>query len=259
MYAVPPDALATFWAGLREHMRDAGLIDVPDALCHPVDLPAHWRRPDLLLSQTCGFPMMTSLAGQVRYVATPRYRAFGCDGPFYSSAVVVRAGDHAESLADLAGRRVAFNAPDSQSGTNALRAMIAPLASGRSFFAEAIETGAHRASVAAVCAGRADVAAIDAVTWALLGRDQRDEVEGLRVLAFTCKAPGLPLVTALSTSPADLGRLRHAMAQACADKALAACLAELLIDGFEVLPPEAYEGILQMRDEAIRHGYPALM
>ena len=259
MYEVPPDAMAVFWAGLRDHMRAAGLIDVPEALCHPTDLRAHWRRPDLLLSQTCGFPLVTSLAGQVRYVATPRYRALGCEGAFYSSAVVVRASDGAERLDDLAGRRVAFNARDSQSGMNALRAMIAPLASGRRFFSEAIETGSHRASVAAVRAGRADVASIDAVTWALLSRDLPDEAGGLRVLTFTARAPGLPLVTALWTSPTDLARLRDALAETCADETFAACRAELLIDGFDVLPSEVYAGILHMQDEAIRKGYPALI
>lgn len=259
MYAAPSDAVATFWAGLRDHMRDAGLTDVPDALCRPTDLLAHWRRPDLLLSQTCGFPLVTSLAGQVRYVATPRYRARGCNGAFYSSAVVVRADDDVEGLAGLAGRRVAVNAHDSQSGMNALRAMIAPLASGLRFFAEVIETGAHRASVAAVRTSRADVAAIDAVTWALLARDQPDETETLRVLTFSGEAPGLPLVTALSTPAADVGRLRSALARACADETLAACRADLLIDGFEVLPSDAYDSILQMQDAAVGRGYPLII
>lgn len=32
-----------------------------------------WRAPELLLSQTCGYPLMTELRGQVHLIGRPRY------------------------------------------------------------------------------------------------------------------------------------------------------------------------------------------
>ena len=258
MYAAPAAALDAFWQGLRRHMIREGLADVPSSLDEPADVHAHWLAPDLLLSQTCGYPLMTSLRGRVRYVGTPRYRAPGCEGASYTSVLVVRADEPETRLVRMAGRRVAFNAPDSHSGYNALRALVAPLARDGRFFDEGIETGAHRLSVAAVRDGRADLAAIDAVTFALLWRDHPDEVRSLRVLGSTERAPGLPLITAEGTEPADVARLRAAWVAACADPALADAREAMLLDGLEVLPPEAYDIIPALRDEAAAQGYPIL-
>ena len=258
MYAVPAPALATFWAGLRGHLIRMGLAGVPDALSEPSELYSHWLAPDLLLGQTCGYPLTTSLSGRVRYVGTPRYTAPGCDGPFYRSVLVVRADDPARHLADMAGRRVAFNSRDSQSGVNALRSLVAPLATDGRFFAATIETGGHRHSVQAVQGGQADIAAIDAVTFALLSRDHPAAVAGLRQLGFTAATPSLPFITALDMRDEDVARLRAALAAACTDTTLAASRSMLLLDGFDVLPLSAYDAMTTMRDDAAALGYPEL-
>ena len=97
--------------------------------------------PASILSQTCGYPYATRLRGRVRLVATPVYRAEGCDGARYRSVLLVRADDRAENLADLRGRRVALNADDSQSGHNALRAAVAPLAQRRPLLRRPLSPG----------------------------------------------------------------------------------------------------------------------
>lgn len=256
MYAIDPAAVAAFWGRLRRCLADQGFDDAPDALTLPVDLLAHWRDPALLLSQTCGFPLATSLAGAVRYVATPRFTAPGCAGAFYSSAVVVREDEPAQGMAALAGRRAAFNSRDSQSGYNSLLALVAPLATGGRFFGGTLETGAHRRSIDAVRSGAADLAAIDTVTLALVRDHAPDTVAGLRVLCHTASAPGLPFVTSLTTSDAEIGRLRDAVAAACAADAPEA--RALRLAGTEVLAPAAYAVIRTMRDEAVAAGYPDL-
>ena len=258
MYGVDQVAVEALWSGLRRHMIEAGLERVPNDLSAPGDLTAHWLAPGLLLSQTCGYPLVTHLAGQVRYVATPRFLAPGCDGAWYSSALVVREGDRARSIADLRGRIAAFNSADSQSGYNALRALIAPFASRGRFFARAVETGSHRGSLHALRTETADIAAIDAVTLAHLAKVAGGECEGLRVMGYTASAPGLPLITSASTTPAELAALRDALARVSLDAALASCRATLGLDGFDVLPDEAYAIIGQMRSAAIDAGYPEL-
>ena len=258
MYRVPGDALGAFWRGLRTQMRAQGIAEVPERLEMPVDLPGHWLASDLLLSQTCGYPLVTSLAGRVRYVATPCYRAEGCQGPLYSSALTVRVEDGSTCLADLRGRRAAINGRDSQSGANALRAAVAPLAREGRFFSQVIETGSHRASLEAVRANRADIASIDAVTLELARRDEPELVRGLRVIDFTNPAPGLPFITALSTGPEDVARLRAALAAACADPGLASVRTAMLLEGVEVLPAEAYGVVTEQRERAVHLGYPDL-
>src|SRR3546814_3772619 len=80
------------------------------------DLAALWTAPDLLFSQTCGYPLTHALAGRVTLVATPIYDCPGCDGGRYRSEILVRADDAAGQPADLKGRRAAVNAAESKSG-----------------------------------------------------------------------------------------------------------------------------------------------
>ena len=248
-------AAEAWWAGLARACRAEGLEEAPAALSWPDDLKAAWRDPQLFFSQTCGYPLMTELRGAVRVVATPCYVAEGCSGPFYSSAVVVRADDQAQTLEDLRGRRAAYNSTDSQSGYNVLRALVAPLADGRSFFNSTLESGSHAGSLAAVAEDRADVAAIDCVTYALHARHRPAAVAGLRVLRYGPATPGLPYVTAGGRSDDDLLRLREALYEALADPGLAEAREALLLHGASVLPEDAYDGLLEMRDEAVALGY----
>src|SRR5262249_23278469 len=126
MYDLPETGEATvaLWRGLARHFRRAGIADVPEAMARKPKLPAHWLSPDLLFSQTCGYPFRRTVKDRVQLVATPCYAAEGCEGPTYRSVVVVPADSPARSLADLSGARVAFNGMDSQSGYNALRALV---------------------------------------------------------------------------------------------------------------------------------------
>jgi ABC-type phosphate/phosphonate transport system substrate-binding protein len=260
MYDLPELRAAhdALWATLGARLRTAGL-PAPETLTRAADIHAVWARADLLLGQTCGYPYATRLRGKVRLVATPIYAAEGCDGPHYRSAIVVRAEDPAESLADLRGRRVAYNGKDSQSGVHALRAAVAPLGEGGRFFAAALETGGHRASAAAVAAGRADAAAIDCVTWALLGDVAPGETAPLRVLGWTPSAPGLPLITAAGTDDATLQTLRALVVETFAAPETAARRAPLRIAGAEALDDRAYDRIGALAAEADALGAPPLL
>ena len=255
MYDPAPGALDRFWSVLRDAMRREGLAEVPRDLAWPEDLDIHWRDPDLLLSQTCGYPFATVLKSEVQLVGTPRYEAEGCEGPRYSSFVVVRAGDPAQSLADLRGHRAAINMIGSHSGWNVLRAVVAPLARAGRFFTSILETGSHHDSMRAVVSGEADVAAIDCVTFALARRNRSELTAPLRILARSPTAPGLPFITSRYTSADDLARLRAALTSACASDAAET----VLIDGVDVLDPAAYDEILRIEADAIALGYPAVV
>jgi ABC-type phosphate/phosphonate transport system substrate-binding protein len=261
MYDLPEATEATeaLWRGLARHFIQAGIEDVPSEILRRPRLPEHWLSPDLLFSQTCGYPFRNAIKGRVQILATPCYRAAGCEGQSYRSLVLVRADAREQSLAELKGSTVAFNSTDSQSGYNALRFLVAPLAKGGRFFGKTMETGGHALSLAAVAAGEADVAAVDCVSYALFQRYRRPQLEKVRVLCSTPSAPGLPYVTAGACNPERLSKLRDGLRAAIADPALAAAREALLLDDVMLLPASAYERMDEMEAAAVARGYPALV
>ncbi len=260
MYDLPELARATesWWRGLAGAMTREGLRDVPARLTRPDDHTALWRGPGLLFSQTCGYPLTHAYKDDLRLVATPAYGAPGCRGAEYCSVIVVRDDQPATGLADLKGSVAAYNALDSQSGYSALRAAVAPLAGGKPFFARLVESGGHAMSLELVGRGEAEVCAVDCVTFALLARYRPAAVRGLRILAESAVAPGLPYVTGAAIDEDTLSRLRAAVFAALADPSLVETRAALMIEGAEVLRESAYDRILELEQEARDLGYPAL-
>lgn len=201
---------------------------------------------------------MTELAGQVRVVGSLLYDAPGCEGVRNRSQLVVRTDDPARSIEQLCGRAVAYNSIDSQSGYNALRALVAPLAVDGCFFSRSIEAGFHLSAAEAVRDGRADIASIDCISLAGFRRYLPDSVRGLRVLCQTDDFTGLPLITSLQTDDATLALLRRTLADTIADPVNASTCADLLLIGFEPLDYGAYDKHLAMRDGAYALGCRSL-
>jgi ABC-type phosphate/phosphonate transport system substrate-binding protein len=199
MYDFGPAMAANdrLWGLIRHGLQDRG-IDAPQALTRGEKAywPA-WQSPDLLLSQTCGYPFRARLHGKVTYVGTPDYGLEGCPPGHYRSVFVVRRDDPRQTLAAFDGARFAYNEALSQSGwaapqTHAARAGI--------HLPATLQTGGHRLSAAAVAEGRADIAALDAVTYALMQASDPAS-PALRVLAVTDPTPGLPVVTSSGRDP----------------------------------------------------------
>ena len=104
------------WALIREGMRAAGL-PAPEALTRgPGAYWPAWESPDLILSQTCGYPYRARLHGRVRLVATPDYDVGGCAPGHYCSVFVARKDDPRAGLAAFDGTPIAYNEALSQSG-----------------------------------------------------------------------------------------------------------------------------------------------
>jgi ABC-type phosphate/phosphonate transport system substrate-binding protein len=251
-----------WWQGLARHLRDQGLDDVPDHLTRSDDDERNWRHPDLLLTQTCGYPLMTQLQQDLRAVATPVYDCPGCVDGTYSSAVIVQGGSPYRSLDDLRGARVAINNWNSHSGMNALRHAVAPLASGGVFFSDVLVTGGHALSIQAVLAGTADVAAIDSVTWALIGRERSQQMaqslSGLRVLTWTAPAPSLPYAVRVDAPQDVRQQVQAALIAAGDDPALAPIRQRLMLTRFIPCDTPDYQHMLDFRDQAEGLGYPVL-
>ncbi len=258
MYLAKRPAVAALWEMLRQALADAGMERLPPDLTWPQDYHAHWLEPDLLLSQTCGYPFTDDLAGKVQLLGAFAYDAPQCNGIACRSVLVARAEHGHLGLEGFRGLRAAFNAANSQSGYNAFRARVAPLAIQDRFFASALETGGHGASVAAVREGRADLAAIDCVTYAALARYTPQATEGLCIVTTTEAYPGLPLITAQGTPEAEISLLQSALHALLASAEAASTLQALNIVGFETPQASVYQRCVDMRESAQALGYPLL-
>jgi ABC-type phosphate/phosphonate transport system substrate-binding protein len=254
MYNVTP-ALAADWRGLLDDVLhqvepDTQVADPGD------DLHAFWRRPDLLISQTCGYPLMSGLRDHVQLVATPQFDAPGCTGANYSSVLVTRADGPIHALEAARGKRVAYNQDDSNSGMNALRHAVAPLSLNGSFFAQAIRTGSHLGSLKAVAENRADIAAIDCVTMAFVRDTLPHLAHAVREIGWTAASPGLPLIAARAVSASVVNALSTALEHALhTDPARAK---RLRLKGFSKLSFADYAPIEQLEREALALGYARL-
>jgi ABC-type phosphate/phosphonate transport system substrate-binding protein len=192
------------------------------------------RRDDLLLGQTCGWPLVADLATRVRVVGTFDCTVDGAvDGTYYSLLVSNR-DQPLDDILHQPGLRVVANGEDSLSGWISLLSV----AKAHSVQLENVEwTGAHALSVVALGEGRADLAAIDSVSWTHL--DHR----GLSVVGRGPRIPCLPLVTAWSSPDTVIDELRRARAAAASDPVMADSCASLRIRGFLGRELADYEGI----------------
>jgi ABC-type phosphate/phosphonate transport system substrate-binding protein len=254
MYNVSP-SLEACW---REWILDVLSAVEPEARVveSGSDLSAFWRRDDLLLSQTCGYPLTHDLRGAVQLVATPCFDAPGCVGPYYSSALVTHVDAPFAALESFRGSTVAFNQIDSNSGFNALRQVIAPLARGGRFFGSSLQTGSHIASLHAVAERRADLAAIDCVTMAFVRDEQPALAHAVKQIGWTQASPGLPLIASKAVPADRIAALRSALNEALAIRPERA--RRLRLKGFEMLSIEDYARITQLEHEAIELGYARL-
>lgn len=231
MYDLVPHATDALAAALLRYFPHAHFI-------RPTELLIHWQHDGVLLSQTCGYPLVTMLK-TVQLVGCFHYGAPGCEGPNYRSLLVTRARNKGRTLADFRGLTAACNAQDSQSG---YRALLTATGGDAAFFCRTVWSGSHRQSLEALQHAEADIAAIDCVTFALLARYQPQALAGLTVIGETKSTPGLPLITSAKTSDRELKALRTALGEIAREETIAA---PLLIEGFSSINRESYAGFVQ--------------
>ena len=62
MYAIHRQQTQALWQAVQSLLAERGVMVAGDPpAADPGDLLAHWRQPTLLLSQTCGYPLVTQL------------------------------------------------------------------------------------------------------------------------------------------------------------------------------------------------------
>lgn len=254
------EAAHTLLRGVVQGLRELGWSD-PMSIVEPgEDLLDFWAAPSTLLSQTCGYPLVTQLTNRVSVLARPQFDIEGCEDHGYCSVVVVRAEAPVASLLDLQGLRLAVNSSDSHSGMNTLRHQLAPVAASQQsdgrFFSEVRLSGSHANSLSLVQSLQADVCAVDMVTWHNVSTHRPETAHGLRVLTRTGQAPSLPWICNRTLNAAQQAQLL-ATVLALPQREPAACAA-LRLTGFKPSTLADYRVITAMENEAAALGYPVL-
>ncbi len=238
------------WAGLAAALRAEGITDVPARLERKTPLRLQWSSPDLLFSQTCGYPLTHAFDGMLTVLATPAYGVDGCAGSDYASAIIVQADSPYQVPADLRDASACFNYSESMSGHLALRAVFAPLARDGRFFTGVSRSGSHPVSMQWVADGKVDTAAIDCVSYAVCRRYRPEIARRLRVIAFSPGVPGLPYVTAVCQPSDVVARLRSGLQSVIADPRLAGVRESLFIKGLEFTDRATYDRITALESKA---------
>lgn len=193
MYDRPETRAANdrYWDLIAEALADLGQ-DAPQKLDRESDPWDVWQSPNLVLSQTCGLPFRAKLHEHVSLAATPVWEINAPAGHYFSVLVTKHGFDTA-----IADATIAVNEPLSQSGWAAPSDWA--IRQGTQFKSTLL-TGAHIASAKAVAEGKADIAAIDAVTWTMIKRWD-SFAKNLKEFAQTRPTPTLPYITSKQNNP----------------------------------------------------------
>ena len=195
------------WRIVASECKNHG-ISAPKDLDRSIETPQAWRSPNLFLSQTCGFPLVTQLRHQVTVLGSFSYEMADQEGNYHS--VIITHQNCPETLNQFKNKTLAINGYDSYSGYLAIKVLMTARQMPTAFFKTVLVTGSHRESIHAVVNGKADLAAIDCVSWHLATNFERAS-NTLKIIATSPTRPGLPLVTAPNASQTRVSILRDAL------------------------------------------------
>lgn len=234
MYDRPANAAAhdQLWDLIRDNLRDAG-VDAPDALDRDTGYMTGWGRDDLVLGQICNLPLRAKFRPMITMIGAADYGLPDCPAGHYNSVFIVHRNADGDSPMDFIRGRFASNGLMSHSGYGAPQAWA--LDHGAQFSAPMI-TGSHDRSLAMVANGRADIAAIDAQTWAMQQVDSEDAAN-VRVIGTTAPSPSMTFITRAGQDPAPyFAAIKTAITDLPAE-----CVSLLGLRDILALPHTAYD------------------
>lgn len=193
-----PEAQAAndaLWSAVRKHLGYG-----PATLTRDLAYDATWGRDDLVLGHICNLPYRARFRDQVTPIASGDHQLDDTPAGYYHSVFIARKTDAARGLAPATLGVFAYNDALSQSGWGAA---VTRIHERGLTFHSTLPTGSHIDSARAVADGRADLAAIDAVTWRQMSL--WDPVtQDLAVVDRTGLSPSITFVTAKAYDPAPI-------------------------------------------------------
>ncbi|GAB4578642.1 MAG: hypothetical protein Fur0022_13780 [Anaerolineales bacterium] len=253
----PPLRLASCMSELADPFGRALSEYLGDALRQEViwveDLP--WQERQTLVQKgeieigwMCGLDYVkTFQEGAFELLAAPvmsgaRYRGT----PAYFTDVVVRRESGLATFEEMRGTRWVYNEPGSFSGYAVLLAHLLQQGEDLKYFAEAVASGAHSASVERVLAGEADGTAVDSTVFDLMCSVRPGLRERLRVVKTLGPNPIPPFVVSRAVAAGVRERLREFFLQMHATPRGREILSLALITHFVAVRDRDYDPIRQV-------------
>jgi ABC-type phosphate/phosphonate transport system substrate-binding protein len=260
MYNIPEirKASSSLWSGIAKYLRLEGVEEVPDRLVFNQPLHKLWSDSNLMFSQCCGYDVVRRFENTLTPLAVPHFDVADCAGGEYSSLVVVGEDCPYDDVLEMYGTVAAINGPESHSGMSSLRQLVASRHKDGRFFNEIVISGAHVKSLNMLRRRKADVAAVDCVTYALLSVYQPNTLAGIRVLGRTYHSPAPPYVTRTKYGANLAERMRTALLRAFEDPALTPARQALFLKKIKWANIASYQKISEIEDYAANLGYPIL-
>ena len=235
---------------------EPGFRAMTDCLCH--DLGACARlAPDrdpaelaqngqLILGHICAITFARAKTGLYHYLGALSPRAPETPQGHYRSVIVAHKDSTIQSMSDIDPTRhqIAVNEIGSFSGQIILSHML--LGHGALAFPHQTLTGGHALSAKAVAEERADLTALDEISYALIKRNDPKTAKNLRIIGHSASHPGLAFVTSGQTDAATLALLRARLLQFF-ETPSGQALAEVLdLRGATYIDPAAYKPLCDL-------------
>lgn len=201
----------------------------PELLSKSGDVHARWYDADCVITQVCGGPFAALHRNDMHLVGAFSLNIPEADGGHYHSVLVSPHELPLDELSTSATHAVA-NSADSLSGWFSL--IGATVGPGNPWPGPVTFTSAHYDSLAALAAGEADIASIDAWSLALIGAERPDLVDGLHRVTLGPRIPTPPVTARRNLSPEQVDELRSAFADAVSDPATSGARSALRVDRF---------------------------
>ena len=263
---VATDQLKDAWSALFQSLQRK--LDFPGSqrlsIRHDCS-EAIYTDPNFFLGQTCGYPYVTRWKHSHDLLAVPVFDFDGCKGTQYSSWFITHRENSASKIEDFRHKTVTLNGHDSNSGMNVLRYEISKLNCPESFFDEVIISGGHATSIKLIEEKKADLAAIDSVSYAHLLQAGLFDPNKIRIIGQSEMTTGLPFIT-----PKNFGFRRAPDQPVFNAHKLIEQLNESLetlthqqqrilgLDSFESVCADDYCKVAQLKSKAEESGYPLL-
>jgi ABC-type phosphate/phosphonate transport system substrate-binding protein len=255
MYSVSADAAALWRALLAALIDQSGLAVALVEHPEPLPMAALWRRTDKAAVFMCGLPYSLAEPRPILMAApVPSPTEFNGEARYWSN-LVVRADSSFRAVPDTFGRRIAFTAPESQSGYGAALHYFMSRAEGsRSertpLFEEIVAPQiTPLGALQAVLHGVAEIAPVDSYAFSLLQRFRPDLTAQVRIIGTTAPTPIPPLVASWS----GLDALQSAFLEADRSAATKPIMERLMLQRFVRPDAASYEVLRHHFQAACRY------
>jgi len=225
-------------------------------LCEFIQDPPWQERERMLVAGQidigwiCGLPYVQRVdqaGSQIELLAAPvmRGRRY-LNRPIYFSDVIVRRESSFRSFEDLRGVRWAYNEPNSHSGYNLTRYMLAQMGELDGYFGKVVEAGSHQRALEMLLNGEIDATAIDSTVLEIELENRPEIEEPIRTITSWGPSPIPPWVIHKKAPAGIRSMLRLTLLEMDSDEDGKAVLASLGLKRFAWVSDVDYDPIREM-------------